>query len=213
LSDKILLAVQEFLKVHDSLESKYWPILDIFLERLEKKIPVKKIASDFHRAFRQIKKLGPEKKIPGYWYTVVNDVQRIALNGKEWFDEHRGLGFWTLRDLAKFELKVKHKPKKKDRIDDEHFDYFINECPDLFLVLFAAFTEEKRLPDIGQEQKEWRAYERMTVRMLDILLNDSTFFFSPEHNWPNLCHRILQQIKPARVPTIIDIETTINENS
>jgi hypothetical protein len=67
--------------------------------------------------------------------------------------------------------------------------------------------EEGKLPDIAHEQKQKHVYERLCVRMLTILLGDATYFFSPKHNWPTICERILGQIEPTQFPPILDIET------
>jgi hypothetical protein len=209
VDSKVLQVVQDFLKAHDALQSKYWPMLETFVRTLEKGVPVKKVASNFHWAFRQAR---PEEQgIPAYWYRIVNDTQRVALMGRAWVKEHRakGFGFWKLLELAiaSEPLKKRRPQPKPDRIDNEHFEYFVHECPDLFPVLCAAFLEEGKLPDIAHEQKQKHVYERLCVRMLTILLNDATYFFSPKHNWPTICERILGQIEPSQFPRIIDVET------
>lgn len=215
-TNKILLAVIDFLKVHDKLDSKYWPMVDIFVERLENDIPEKKIAKDFYNAFRQAKKLQPEDKIPWYWYKRVSEVQRVAAMGRKWIGNHRAKeqGFWNILELAKLEQQ---KPKEmsgetksdhKRRIQNEHFRYFLVDQPQEFPFLFATWTEALvKVPNLAKEDhKVLKYYEKMCIRLLDTLLNDPTFFFDPEHNWPNLCRKIVQQIRPFEGPVITDIK-------
>lgn len=132
--------------------------------------------------------------------------------GKAWVKEHRakGFGFWKLLELAVASEPIKKRPPKRAKrseVDEKHFAYFMEERPDHFVILCAAFLEKKRLPDLGNEAKEFRLYERLSIRMLTMLLNDSTYFFSRKQNWPEICERILGQIEPTQFPRIIDIET------
>jgi hypothetical protein len=206
--------VQDFLKVHDRLEEKYWPMVEIFLDRLEKNISAKRISKDFYKAYMQARQITTWQDIPNYWYKSVGRVQRVALQGREWIIKHKaqGLSFWKLVELADFTPPLKKRPgeskkDKRDRIADLNISYFVYARPDLFPVLCAAFLQEGKLPDIAHEQKQAHVYERLCVRMLTILLNDSTFFFNPKHNWPDICQKILGQIEPSQFPRIIDIET------
>jgi hypothetical protein len=208
--NKILLVVRDFLKVHDQLEGKYWPMVDIFAQRLAKGIPEKKISKDFYKAFRIAKGLQPEVEIPTYWYARVGEVRCIAIMGIEWIEKQKtlGTGFWSILELAKL-LQAEPKPvpqPKVDKTEDKHFNYFVFERPHLFTALCAIYLEKAKLPDLAQNQRQQKVYERLCIAMLGNLLNDSTFFFDPDHNWPHICQRILGQIKPKQVPAIIDIE-------
>jgi hypothetical protein len=216
-NNKILRVVEDFLKVHDQLEGKYWPMVDLFVERLEKGIPAKKISKDFYKAYMQAKGVTAWQDIPNYWYKTVGRVQRVALQGREWITKHkaRGLSFWKLIELADFtplkkhrrRIKLKRNPLIANLVEAMHVGYFIDERPDLFPVLCAAFLEAGKLPGIAREKEQQRAYERLCIRMLNILLNDATFFFSSKDNWPDICARILGQVEPSQFPRIIDIET------
>jgi hypothetical protein len=223
---KLLDVVRDLLNAHAKLESKYWPALAIFLERLEKGLPVKRVTSDFHNAYRQA---NPKSEVPAYWYFMVNEIRRIALMGRSWIEEHRAkdFGFWKLLELADFELEEpKKKRRGKDRtIRNKHFRYFLTDEPAEFPFLFALWTEGKvKLPNLNEREhhKDLKVYERMCVRLLDRMLAELSFFFDPELNWPSFCQRILQQIQPAQVrellkpgvvrvvPTILDIDTETN---
>ena len=216
-TDKILRVVIDFLEVHDQLEGKYWPMVDVFVERLAQGIPERKIAGAFHRAYRQAKGLKPEDHLPSYWYKIVNQIQHMAAKGRAWIKEHtdKGVGFWNMLELAEVEQisRRKLRMKKASAVNNKYYRYFLEDGPAEFPFLCAVFLEDKRLPDLGKEQKEWELYERLCVRMLNILLNDSTFFFNPKHNWPGICQRILGQIKPSQFPVILDITTKEAETS
>src|SRR4029077_1077910 len=169
---RLLRVIGDFLKVHDTLDSKYWPMLEQFLQRLEKEIPVKRITKEFHLAYRQVKKTD---NVPAYWYRIINDIQCVALKGRPWVKKHKAkkFGFWKLLTLASLTEPKEWSGSKSDQraaVRNKHFRYFLKEAPAEFPFLFSCFVEEKRLPNFSAKEihKDKKAYERMAIRLLTI---------------------------------------------